>query len=29
LSRDQNDWEILIGCDGHRLCSIYHPGRPV
>jgi hypothetical protein len=29
LSQDQNDWGILIGCDGHILCSIYHPGRPV
>lgn len=28
LSQDQNDWGVLIGCDGHILCSIYHPGRP-
>jgi hypothetical protein len=29
LSRDQNDWRILIGCDGHILRSNYHLGRPV
>ncbi|VVQ29488.1 hypothetical protein PS943_01338 [Pseudomonas fluorescens] len=26
LSQDQNDWGILIGCDGHILRSNYHPG---